>query len=114
MGINYTDLLTRQGKARAEFRRVLREWRRLNGWRVWDLQKLAESKGFSLDTCGWGDLEHGIYGELSPIIFIGLGRLNEEPGIIAAANCNGSLWGPTEFWALYCGLQAAPWAWLHP
>lgn len=115
MAINYEDLLARQEEARAEFGRVLREWRRRNGWKVWDPARLAEYRGFSPVAYGlWGDLEQGVHGELSPRIFIALGVLNDQPGIVAAANCNGSLWGPIDFWALYCGLHTAPWRWREP
>jgi hypothetical protein len=117
MAINYEDLLARQEEARAEFGRVLREWRTMNYWSVWDPARLAESKGFSPVPYGlWADLEAGTHGNLSPMVFIGLAILNEQPGIVAigSAEYQNLLWGPTDFWALYCGLQTTPWAWRYP
>ena len=107
MAINYEDLLARQEEARVEFGRVLREWRQINEWSVWDPARLDGS---------WTNIELGAYNELSPLIFIDLGRLNEQPGIVAisSAEYTDLLWSPVEFWALYCGLQTKPWAWRYP
>ena len=119
MAINYYDLLTRQEEARSEFGRLLRKWRVANKWTRWDPARLAESEGLHIihgmiAPASWTDMEKGDC--WYPCNFLGLGWLNHQPNIVAigSAEYQNLLWGPTDFFAFYCGLQTTPWTWRHP
>ena len=117
MSISYDSLLAEQAKHRAAFGWMLIRWRAANDWRVYDPARLAESNGFLAVSYGlWRRLELGAAGELKVATFMALGELNRQPGITWIGDWDGETtrWGPTEFWACYCGLRPVPARWRQP
>lgn len=117
MSISYDSLLAEQAEHRAAFGWMLRRWTAANNWSTYDPARLAESRGFRPVPYGlWQQLERGTAGELQSVTFMALGELNQQPGIVPLGDWDGEAtrWGPTEFWACYCGLRPVPARWRQP
>lgn len=114
MTINYESLLAEQAKHRVAFGWMLVRWRATNDWGIFSPAQLAESRGFRPVPYGlWQQLERGAAGELQSVTFMALGELNQQAGIVPLGDWDGETtrWGPTEFWACYCGLRPVPKRW---
>ena len=115
--ITYEQLLAEQAKHRAAFGLMLCRWGAANGWTYYGPASLAEARGFRPVPYGlWQQLERGTAGELQSVTFMALGELNQQPGIVPLSDWDGETtrWGPTEFWACYCGLRPVPARWGQP
>lgn len=108
--ITYETLLAEYAKHRAAFGWMLCHWRAANNWGIYGPSRLAESRGFRPVPYGlWQQLESGAAGELQSATFMALGELNQQPDIAQIVG-----WGPTDFWACYCGLRPVPARWRLP
>ena len=117
MSISYDSLLAEQAKHRAAFGWMLRRWRAANNWSWYGPAQLAEARGFRPVPYGlWRELEDANAGQLQSTVFMALGELNQQPGIMQLGDWDGETtrWGPTEFWACYCGLRPVPARWGQP
>lgn len=128
----YSLIKEAQDAAATEFGRMLRRWRRLNGWTQYTAKRWAEEAGLGdlIRHSGLSELERGITRSPRNIVFLSLANLNrlvhEErfKGVHSRdlldqlkgsqAICDdvtGEPWGPEDFWACHAGLLAPP-AWL--
>ena len=115
--ITYEQLLAEQAEHRTAFGRMLCRWSAANGWTCYGPARLAEARGFRPVPYGlWQQLELGLAGELQSVTFMALGELNQQPDIVPLGDWDGETtrWGPTEFWACYCGLRPVPARWREP
>lgn len=114
--ITYEQLLAEQDKHRTAFGWMLIRWRAANDWRVYDPAWLGEARGFRPVPYGlWQQLERGAAGELQSTTFMALSELNQHaPVPLGDWDGETTRWGPTEFWACYCGLQPVPARWRQP
>lgn len=114
MVISYEGLLAEQSEHRKSFGWMLVRWRAVNDWGIYGPSRLAETRGFRPVPYGlWQQLERGAAGELQNVTFMALAELNQQPGIVPLGDWDGETtrWGPTEFWACYCGLRPVPARW---
>lgn len=113
MAINYESLLAEQVKHRAAFAWMLVRWRAANDWGIYGPSRLAERRGFRPVPYGlWQQMERGTAGELQSVTFMALGELNQHaPVPLGDWDGETTRWGPTEFWACYCGLRPVPKRW---
>lgn len=111
--ITYESLLTEQAKHRAAFGRMLRGWRVANDWTFYGPAQLAEIRGFRPVSYGlWRKIENANAGQLQSTTFFALGELNQHaPVPLGDWDGETTRWGPTEFWACYCGLRPVPARW---
>jgi len=132
MTTTYSLIKQQQDEAAMEFGRMLRRWRKLNGWTQYSARRWADEAdlGDVIRHSGLSELERGLTKSPRNIVFLSLANLNalvhqgEYRGVRSRdlldqlkgskAICDeatGEPWGPEAFWACHCGLLAPP-AWL--
>lgn len=131
MTTTYSLIKEQQDAAATEFGRMLRRWRRLNGWTQYTAKRWAEEAGLGdvIRHSGLSELERGITRSPRNIVFLSLANLNrlvadeqfegvrsrdlldQLKGSQAICDEHSEPWGPEAFWACHAGLLAPP-AWL--
>ena len=128
----YSLIKQAQDQAATEFGRMLRRWRKLNGWTQYTARRWADEAGLgdAIRHSGLSELERGITRSPRNIVFLSLANLNalvhqgDFKGVRSRdlldqlkgsqAICDdatGEPWLPEHFWACHAGLLAPP-AWL--
>ena len=132
MTTTYSLIKAAQDEAATEFGRMIRRWRKANGWTQYTAKRWANEAGLGdvIRHSGLSELERGITKSPRSVVFLSLANLNalvhrgEFKGVRSRdlldqlkgsqAICDeatGEPWGPEAFWACHAGLLAPP-AWL--
>jgi transcriptional regulator with XRE-family HTH domain len=131
MTTTYSLIKAAQDESATEFGRMIRRWRKANGWTQYTAKRWANEAGLGdvIRHSGLSELERGITKSPRSVVFLSLANLNalvrqgEYKGVRSRdlldqlkgsqAICDeaGDPWGPEAFWACHAGLLAPP-AWL--
>ena len=128
MATTYSLIKEAQDQAATEFGRMLRRWRRQNGWTQYTARRWADEAGLGelIRHSGLSELERGITRSPRNVVFLSLANLNalvhqgdfkgvrsrdlldQLKGSQAICDEAGQPWGPSEFWACHAGLLLPP------
>jgi transcriptional regulator with XRE-family HTH domain len=132
MTTTYSLIKQAQDQAATEFGRMLRRWRKLNGWTQYTARRWADEAGLGelIRHSGLSELERGITRSPRNVVFLSLANLNalvhqgDFKGVRSRdlldqlkgsqAICDdttGEPWQPEDFWACHAGIKAPP-TWL--
>ena len=132
MTTTYSLIKQQQDEAATEFGRMIRRWRRSNGWTQYTAKRWADEAGLGdvIRHSGLSELERGITKSPRSVVFLSLANLNalvhqgtftgvrsrdllsQLRGSRAICDENtGEPWGPREFWACHAGIEPPP-SWL--
>ena len=131
MTTTYSLIKQQQDEAATEFGRMIRRWRKQNGWTQYTAKRWADEAGLGgvIRHSGLSELERGITRSPRNVVFLSLANLNglihrqefkgvrsrdlldQLKGSQAICDEAGQPWGPSEFWACHAGLLLPP-AWL--
>jgi transcriptional regulator with XRE-family HTH domain len=125
----YSLIKAAQDAAALEFGRMLRRWRKLNGWTQYTARRWADEAGLGevIRHSGLSELERGITRSPRNVVFLSLANLNalihqgDYKGVRSRdlldqlkgsqAICDdatGEPWQPEDFWACHAGIKAPP------
>lgn len=128
MTTTYSLIKEQQELAATEFGRMLRRWRRQNGWTQYTARRWADEAGLGevIRHSGLSELERGITRSPRNVVFLSLANLNalihqgefkgvrsrdlldQLKGSQAICDEAGKPWGPSEFWSCHAGLLLPP------
>ena len=132
MTTTYSLIKQQQDEAATEFGRMIRRWRKANGWTQYTAKRWADEAGLGelIRHSGLSELERGITRSPRNVVFLSLANLNrlvheqQFKGVRSRdllhqlkdsqAICDessGEPWGPEAFWLCHAGIKAPP-AWL--
>ena len=131
MSTTYSLIKAEQDAAAILFGRMIRRWRKANGWTQYTAKRWADEAGLDsvIRHSGLSELERAITRSPRNLVFLSLANLNrlvhEErfegvrsrdlldqlKGSQAICDEAGDPWGPEAFWACHAGLLEPP-AWL--